>query len=424
MGALVPYIFSEKPELKGQFDGFVFYPNTVSFGGVTHYGAPPLFGGYEYTPIRMNERAEEPLAKKHDEAVKLMPSLFYKNGYHITVVDIPYAGYKEWSDLSIYDEYESEEYHLYGNMNGYYDQLIVEKKESVFNRNFFFYSVLRIAPLCARRVIYNGGLYNEPNALKTDSSTNFGGQITESLEVARNYTPAFLDAYNVLDNIGSITEIDDKLGDNFIMIQNQTPHEHCLLQKPDYKVSAEVNNTAYKDDSEKDYIINGVKMHMDTKEQIEFYHSNMATYLMLASWFDYLREEGVYDNTRIILVADHGNPQYRFDQMVIEEIDLEFYNPVLMVKDFDSHGFSISEEFMTNADVPTLTMAGLIENPVNPYTGNVISNDEKLNGRQYIITDTTNFSEIVEKNTFPQSTFWGVVEDMRNPDNWSFMGIR
>jgi arylsulfatase A-like enzyme len=36
------------------------------------------------------------------------------------------------------------------------------------------------------------------------------------------------------------------------------------------------------------------------------YHSNMATMLRVGEWMDYLKEQGVYDNTRIIIVADHG----------------------------------------------------------------------------------------------------------------------
>ena len=44
VGSYVPYIFDEKPELKESFKGFVYYPNTVSFGVKTNYGAPALFG--------------------------------------------------------------------------------------------------------------------------------------------------------------------------------------------------------------------------------------------------------------------------------------------------------------------------------------------------------------------------------------------
>ena len=49
----------------------------------------------------------------------------------------------------------------------------------------------------------------------------------------------------------------------------------------------------------------------------------------------------------------------------------------MMVKDFDAKGFSTSNDFMTNADTPTLALDGLIENPVNPYTGNPIDSEAK-----------------------------------------------
>lgn len=55
-GTQVPYMFDEKPELLEEFDGFTYYPNTISYGTSTIFGAPALYGGYEYTPERMNER--------------------------------------------------------------------------------------------------------------------------------------------------------------------------------------------------------------------------------------------------------------------------------------------------------------------------------------------------------------------------------
>ncbi len=49
----VPYIMVERPELKEKFDGFTYYPNTISFGMHTNFGAPALYGGYEYSPVAM-----------------------------------------------------------------------------------------------------------------------------------------------------------------------------------------------------------------------------------------------------------------------------------------------------------------------------------------------------------------------------------
>ena len=57
--------------------------------------------------------------------------------------------------------------------------------------------------------------------------------------------------------------------------------------------------------------------------------------------------------------------------------DTEFYYPLLMIKDFNAKEFSTSEEFMTNADVPTYAVKDVIPNPINPFTGKLIGNDEK-----------------------------------------------
>ena len=75
-----PYLLEERPELKRQFAGFTYYPNTVSFGGYTNVATPALFGGYEYTPLKINERADEMLRDKQNEALKVMPVTFLNAG--------------------------------------------------------------------------------------------------------------------------------------------------------------------------------------------------------------------------------------------------------------------------------------------------------------------------------------------------------
>ena len=59
ISSYVPYLFQEKPELKQQFDGFTWYPNTFSFGCTTNTGSPALLGGYEYTPEELNARSRD-----------------------------------------------------------------------------------------------------------------------------------------------------------------------------------------------------------------------------------------------------------------------------------------------------------------------------------------------------------------------------
>ena len=59
---------------------------------------------------------------------------------------------------------------------------------------------------------------------------------------------------------------------------------------------------------------------------------------------------------------------------------LEWYYPLLLVKDFGSKEFVVSNEFMTNADVLTIATKNVINNPINPFTGNVPLEIEHIDG--------------------------------------------
>ncbi|MEA4860975.1 MAG: YidC/Oxa1 family membrane protein insertase, partial [Sphaerochaeta sp.] len=73
MSSFFPIILEDLPQLQDQLKGFVYYPNTVSFGNNTIHGSPAMMGGYEYTPDAMNERTGEKLVDKHNEALLVMP---------------------------------------------------------------------------------------------------------------------------------------------------------------------------------------------------------------------------------------------------------------------------------------------------------------------------------------------------------------
>ena len=72
LGYFVPYIMAERPDLQQKFDGFTFYPNTLSFGPRTITALPALYGGYEYTSDKINDRSDTLLREKHNEALRMM----------------------------------------------------------------------------------------------------------------------------------------------------------------------------------------------------------------------------------------------------------------------------------------------------------------------------------------------------------------
>jgi len=100
--------------------------------------------------------------------------------------------------------------------------------------------------------------------------------------------------------------------------------------------------------------------------------------------------------------------------------DVEQYFPLLMVKDFGSREFTVSDAFMTNADVPTLAVDQLIENPVNPFTGKSINNDEKYAHDQMIILSDEWSTVTNSGNTFLPSKWAAVKDNIWEKDNWSF----
>ena len=143
--------------------------------------------------------------------------------------------------------------------------------------------------------------------------------------------------------------------------------------------------------------------------------------MKLGEWFDYLRENGVYDNTKIIIASDHGYPLGHSDELIHDASDelkdVELYYPLLLVKDFGSTEFSVSDEFMTNADVPVLAADGLIENPINPFTGKEITNDEKNAHAQYIILGVG-----IDKDadTFQPARWARVKDNLWDRSNWEY----
>lgn len=412
MGEYVPYIFNEKPELKEQFSGFVHYSNTVSFGGYTNFGVPAVFGGYEYTPLEMNKRDGEPLVSKHNEALKVMPVLFAQNGYNVTVCNPSYANYQWIPDLSIYDEYP--EIKSIRNAGIASDGLIAERWIQGNTRNFFCYGILKSAPLCVQKVIYNDGAYN-----RAADEIAYSGQVRNDAHTATGISGSFMKQYNELANLSKAFSFTEEDKNTFLIMTNDITHEPMMLQEPNYQPSQHVYNTEYDRKNGKRFTLNGRTLKMETEQQVIHYHSNMAAMLQLGKLFDYMRKNGVYDNTRIILVSDHGRGLEHFDDFRVGDgEDLSFYYPLLMVKDFDSKGFAVSDAFMTNGDVPTLAAKGIIDNPRNPFTGKALDSSQKDVPVQYVFGSRQWNVDKNNGNTFLPGKWYSVHDDMRNPDNW------
>ena len=400
MGGYIPYLFNEKPELKEQFDGFTYYENTISFGGHTNFATPALFGGYEYTPVELNKRSEESLVSKHNEALKVMPVVFSENGYEVTVCDPPYANYSNIPDMSIYNDCQGVT--TYITIGQFSDE--TQKRAYIESnyRNFFCFSIMKSMPLIIQPTIYQNGNYFQ--------------------SMPGVYT-LFMNNYNVLMNLPNMTKITEDTTNTYLSLTNEATHRPIFLQEPDYIPIDNVDNSKYDIEHMDRFVIDGKNLKMKEEIQITHYHVNMAAMIQLGSWFDYLRENKVYDNTRIILVADHGFNTSQLDEFILGDDpvkDAEYYYPLLMVKDFNSKGFVTSETFMTNADVPTLATKEIIENPKNPFTGKIISDYEKNAHDQFVIVSEEWSVEKNNGNTFLPAAWAQINDNIWDKNNWTF----
>ena len=383
--AFIPYIFNENPELYQKYEGFVFYPNTVTFNGWTRGGAPPIFGGYEYTPEGMNNRPNVSLHDKRNEALLMMPTIFSADGFSVTITDPPYADNNWIPDLRIFDNEENVSGCI---TDGVYTDLwlkrnnyILPPQSEVLKRNILWYAIFRETPLAFRQAIYYSGSW-------CASFSNYR---------MRN----FLNGYAVLDFLKELTGFKPKKENSVLLMVNNTAHETWYLQAPDYKPQLNVTNYG-KGPFSKDI----------------WYHNNVGAIKRMSDYFDFLRSQEVYDNTRIILVSDHG----QLDITRVTKTGLPFhvdhFNPILLVKDFNAKGdMKTDMTFMTNADVPSLAMKNLIENPVNPFTGNTITTTSQKNNPLLILIDRVQDKNETEIELNQQNTYY-VHDNIFDEKNW------
>jgi hypothetical protein len=210
--------------------------------------------------------------------------------------------------------------------------------------------------------------------------------------------------YAVLDYLPELTNIDAYMPGHIMMLFNEITHDPVFFQSPDYVPVSTV--------TEKGSGIFSNNPH---------YHVNMAAYLLLGRWFDYLKENDVYDNTRIIIVSDHGyntnTDSNGFD--LPNGNRTEKYTSLLMVKDFNNRGdLNIDNTFMTQADGPLLALNGIINDPVNPFTGLPVKS-EKENGVFVTTSDKFYYTKHGKYKFNINKDEWLFVHDnIFDPDNW------
>ena len=316
------------PSLKEEMEGFIFFPNTLSFGSCTVTGVPAMLGGYDYTPQAINDRREEFLVDKVNSAITAMPRLFGEAGYRVTVTDPVIANMQSVPDVSVFRGLPNVNARLLSGklVDRYRTEFpgISEEGINAFDFDILFrYGIFRASPPALRYGIhYKGQWWREA------AYNSYGRAVAEFSSLY--YLPEICFADN-----GEPT---------FNIFMSAVVHEGGAYNSDYFLQEAPLVLT------EEEILAFG------SKENAEYIYTLLSALKQLVKWIHYLKREGVYGNTRIIVVSDHGG--YYLSRP--DNANMEAFNPLFMIKDFNNKGsLVVSDEFMTHADTPYLAFMDL-----------------------------------------------------------------
>lgn len=384
-------VLNNNNDIRYGLTGFTYYPNTVTLGYYTITGSPGLFGGYDYTPFESNKNTEKTIQQKHNESLLTLPIVFNQNNFTTTVSNLPYENLFEYPITNMYKDYP---FINRVNTNGVYSDIWyqrnnVQKQEvlsSQINRNFIWFGIFKCVSPCLRKLVYYNNYW-----MSDDIESSF---------------PNFIDKYSALEFLPELTEFNSEKG-ALIVIDSETTHDPIVLQTPSYKPVEKVDYT------------NMQEINKDAE-----YSTTVGVFKQLIKYFDYLKENDLYDNTRIIIVSDHG-AEKSFD--IFDDSNTNYYKArttaTLLVKDFNKTN-EINQDFtfMTNADTPYLATKDIINNAKNPFTNNLLQVKNKNDYIKICISDgeKTN-NRYHTKYTIKDSEWVTVHDNIFEPSNWSFL---
>ena len=344
MGSYVEDILRTDPDLALRLRGFTWYPRTVSAGENSIAGVHGMLGGYDYTPDAINARKAH-LRDVSVEAFSILPYNFSKKGWHVNVVSPRGLGFTMAGDCSYLEIPGVTCTHIPKSLSkAAAEQLgfpLMDLAKSNYSDLLEMLGAMRAAPYVAKDVLLARGPWQ--GFLDHSAGTTF----REWAEL-RGW-PALSDT--------------DADGSNMNFVSNILPHEPYYLgtdcmPRRERAVASEEALAAFGND-------------------FAWVHSVTArcTLLAVADYLDFLKAQGVYDNTRILIVSDHGivgpvaDNSSRARAGGTQSPEFVRTRSLLLVKPRQATGpLVISEEFLPNAEAPRIACEEL-GGCTNPYLG-------------------------------------------------------
>lgn len=358
-------MMEDDPQLKTTFSGFTWYPNTVSISNYTAPSSVPIMGGFNMTPDKMNRDSTLTLQEKIEQAYQILQEKATSESFSFYNSPI---GYSRASGTRI-PFWRAEWDYAKSVLNiGQTRQL----KFKLLWQNAFFYSM----PLFIKPKIYNEG-----NWMMKKAESNENTELTKH--------------YNLLRVVPYVSKV--KTGKpSFIFFWSNASHFPWDLI-----------------DEEGNFVPN-----------VTPYENNFWAINKTAKWIDWMKKNDVYDNTKIIILSDHGirDTEITEEVMVLNPFNSEtpknismkellYFTPLMMVKDYNATG-PIKEDWRLLSNVDTYNIAFNENDPtkINPPV------DRTLNAYTVSWRLKTSVDKLI-----PIDKVYEVRDTVYNTENWKLI---
>jgi YidC/Oxa1 family membrane protein insertase len=302
-------LVEEDSTFREAFSGFTYYPNTLAMANYTYASVPSIMCGYAYSIAQLNLDNEKTILQKVSQATECFYKKVKDDGFDFTSTILRYSSI----------DHNKFDYYIPSWHPSWSEQLGLKKPEEMWYTRLWENAMFSSAPLFLKPRVYNHAKW----IIKEKSNLN----------LSEFYQYNFVRALPKISNTSNPHP-------NFIYIHSLYTHNPWNM----------IN--------EKNELIRDVTP----------YESQRAFTYTFAEWLAWMKEHGVYDNTKIILVSDHGPDWWHFKGDITitapivwteeKKISLDRFlhlNALLMVKDFNSD-YPLREDWrlMNIADVSAI----------------------------------------------------------------------
>ncbi len=263
-------ILKYAPDLKEALDGFTWYVDNVSAGGSTVTGLPALICGRGCTPAALNAAGDEPLAEKINARYGALANRL-GGAWDISLYE------RNWLEPMRIARHTDQDVLAVRFLSDAFLDRYVAREGITIGRgdsdNFLLaVSVFSAVPWSSKNLVYKNGRWFE--AFMGDKKTIV---VTRALR-----------DWSLFEQLPEVSNARAQKS-TFKFIDTELTHSPWFMELGSCKIVADPKRTV-------------------TAEGLPEPHlaTEICSLRALGKWFDWMRREGVWDNTTVVLAADHS----------------------------------------------------------------------------------------------------------------------